>query len=76
MTTFQKIIKGVVDVAEEIGQELGTVQACRNCEGKDASVAWDTVSLLRDENKHLKQRVGQLEVAVEGALDLVNGLGH
>jgi hypothetical protein len=76
MTTFQKIIKGVVDVAEEIGQELGTVQECRNCAGKEASVAWDTVSLLRDENKHLKQRVGQLEVAVEGALDLVNGLGH
>lgn len=76
MTTFQKIIRGVVDVAEEIGQELGTVQECRNCAGKDASVAWDTVSLLRDENKHLKQRVGQLEVAVEGALDLVNGLGH
>jgi hypothetical protein len=31
--------------------------------------------LLRDENRHLKTRVGELEVAVEGALDLVNGLG-
>lgn len=69
MSTFQKIVRGVVGVEGE------GVDGCRNCKGRDASVAWDTVSLLRDENKHLKQRVGQLEVAVEGALDLVNGLG-
>ncbi|KAB5558346.1 hypothetical protein GE09DRAFT_109483 [Coniochaeta sp. 2T2.1] len=69
MSTFQKIFKNIAgDIVEE-------TNGCRNCRGKDASVAWDTVSLLRDENKHLKQRVGQLEVAVEGALDLVNGLG-
>lgn len=70
MSTFQKIIKGIAGDAEENG-----ANGCRNCKGQDASVAWDTVSLLRDENKHLKQRVGQLEVAVEGALDLVNGIG-
>jgi hypothetical protein len=69
MSTFQKIFKGIAGDGEE------SSGGCRNCKGKDASVAWDTVSLLRDENKHLKQRVGQLEVAVEGALDLVNGLG-
>ncbi|KAK0646275.1 hypothetical protein B0T16DRAFT_458211 [Cercophora newfieldiana] len=70
MSAFQKIIKGIAGETEDAG--VGT---CRNCKGQDASVAWDTVSLLRDENKHLKQRVGQLEVAVEGALDLVNGIG-
>lgn len=68
MTAIQKLFKGVVGDVEG-------VDGCRNCKGKDASVAWDTVSVLRDENKHLKQRVGQLEVAVEGALDMVNGLG-
>jgi hypothetical protein len=62
---FQNILKGIS------GEEAG----CRNCKGQDASVAWDTVGLLRDENRHLKTRVGELEVAVEGALDLVNGLG-
>jgi len=68
MSAFQKIIRGISgDSAEDAG--------CSNCKGQDASVAWDTVSLLRDENKHLKQRVGELEVAVEGALDLVNGIG-
>ena len=70
MNAFQKIIKGISGDTEDQG-----VNECRNCKGQDASVAWGTVSLLRDENKHLKQRVGELEVAVEGALDFVNGIG-
>ncbi|KAK4661783.1 uncharacterized protein QC763_707640 [Podospora pseudopauciseta] len=67
MNAFQKIFRGVVAAGEEGG--------CRNCKGQDASVAWDTVGLLRDENRQLKTRVGELEGAVEGALDLVNGIG-
>lgn len=71
MNAFQKIIKGISgDATEEAGPS-----ECRNCKGQNASVAWDTVSLLRDENKHLKVRVSELETAVEGALDLVNGIG-
>ncbi|KAK0673967.1 hypothetical protein QBC41DRAFT_105182 [Cercophora samala] len=65
MNAFQKIFRGVT----------GEEQGCRNCKGQDASVAWDTVGLLRDENRHLKTRVGELEGVVEGALDLVNGIG-
>ncbi|KAH8674072.1 hypothetical protein BX600DRAFT_225106 [Xylariales sp. PMI_506] len=72
MSTFQKLMKGMT--LREEGEEP-SLDGCRNCHGQDASMAWDTVSLLRDENKGLKQRVGQLEVAVEGALDLVNGIG-
>ncbi|KAM7197701.1 hypothetical protein V8F33_005425 [Rhypophila sp. PSN 637] len=69
VSTLAKIIRGISGENEE------PVSECENCKGQDASVAWDTVSLLRDENRHLKSRVGQLEVAVEGALDLVNGIG-
>ncbi|KAK3692912.1 hypothetical protein B0T22DRAFT_419886 [Podospora appendiculata] len=69
MSALQKIIRGISGEAEE------SSNGCSNCKGQDASVAWDTVSLLRDENKHLKHRVGSLEIAVEGALDLVNGIG-
>ncbi|KAM7223825.1 hypothetical protein V8F06_000841 [Rhypophila decipiens] len=69
VSTLAKIIRGISGENEE------PVSECENCQGQDASVAWDTVSLLRDENRHLKNRVGQLEVAVEGALDLVNGIG-
>lgn len=68
MSAFQKILKGIS------GEDAGA-NGCANCQGQDASVAWDTVSLLRDENRHLKRRVGELEGAVEGALDLVNGIG-
>lgn len=64
LTTFQKLVKGIS------GED-----GCGNCRGQDASVAWDTVSLLRDENRSLKHRVAQLEVVVEGALDVVNGIG-
>lgn len=63
MSTFQKLMKGIS------GDD-----GCRNCKGQDASVAWDTVGLLRDENKNLKSRVGELEDCLEGALDAVNGI--
>ncbi|KAJ4414954.1 hypothetical protein N0V85_002928 [Neurospora sp. IMI 360204] len=65
MSAFQKIIRGIAPGSE----------GCMNCRGQDASMAWDTVGLLRDENRHLKERVGELEVAVEGCLDLINGIG-
>lgn len=48
---------------------------CKNCEGKDASFAWDTVGVLRVENKGLKERVEVLEKEVDGALDIVMGYG-
>ncbi|KAK7742080.1 hypothetical protein SLS53_004666 [Cytospora paraplurivora] len=66
MSTFQKLMKGISGDGSD---------ACRNCKGQDTSMAWETVSLLRDENKHLKSRVGELEDCLEGALDVVNGIG-
>ncbi len=47
---------------------------CENCRGKDASVAWNAVELLRSENRGLKDKIGALEDAVNGALDLCVGL--
>ncbi|MCJ1353225.1 MAG: hypothetical protein MMC33_003210 [Icmadophila ericetorum] len=37
--------------------------------------AWNVVGVLKEENKGLKQRVGELEVALDGCLQLVHGLG-
>lgn len=68
MNTFQKLFKG-------ISGEPQVVTSCQNCEGQEASVAWDTVNLLKDENKGLKLRVSDLETAVEGALDAAIGVG-
>ncbi|KAI5864645.1 hypothetical protein GGS23DRAFT_457996 [Durotheca rogersii] len=70
LSAFQKLVKGISG-----GAEAATVSNCSNCRGRDSSVAWDTVSLLRDENRGLKQRVSELEVVLEGALDAVNGVG-
>ncbi|GAB0135828.1 hypothetical protein EsDP_00004151 [Epichloe bromicola] len=70
ISAFQKLIKGIS--GETANKE--TTHVCQNCQGQDASVAWDTASLLRDENRGLKQRVGDLECAVEEALDAVMGL--
>lgn len=67
LNAFQKIVRGI---AGEDGDGR-----CANCRGGEAGAAWDAVSLLRDENRGLKQRVGALEGAVEGALDVVNGVG-
>ncbi|KAI0847826.1 hypothetical protein F5Y00DRAFT_111778 [Daldinia vernicosa] len=75
LTTFQKLVKGISGGGGGGGGTGDVVDGCGNCRGQDASVAWDTVSLLRDENKSLKHRVAQLEVVVEGALDVVNGIG-
>ncbi|KAI0180300.1 hypothetical protein GGR52DRAFT_530760 [Hypoxylon sp. FL1284] len=71
LTAFQKLVRGI---SGEAGAGAGA-DGCANCRGQDSSVAWDTVSLLRDENRSLKHRVAQLEVVVEGALDVVNGIG-
>jgi hypothetical protein len=83
-STFQKILTGLSPGSSSGDTErsekdfyggIGMGETgCENCRGKDSSVAWDTVGLLRAENKGLKERVGTLEGAVEGALDLCSGL--
>ncbi|KAL8370193.1 hypothetical protein RB595_000537 [Gaeumannomyces hyphopodioides] len=76
MTTFQRLVKGVTSgSAPGQATDDAPVSSCSNCQGLDASVAWDTVNLLKDENHALKERMNELEDAVEGALDLVNGIG-
>jgi hypothetical protein len=80
-STFQKFLQGMAPNAVEkpAEGEFGGIgmgeEGCSNCRGKDASVAWDTVGLLRAENKGLKEQVGALEDGVDGALALVLGYG-
>lgn len=47
------------------------VHTCTNCEGVRASEAWSVVSILKEENEGLKCRVGELEGALDGCLDVV-----
>ena len=50
------------------------VHSCTNCEGVRASEAWSIVSILKEENEELKHRVGELEGALDGCLDVVGRL--
>lgn len=78
-STYQKIIQSIststasptVDNDPYGGIGMGE-QGCSNCRGKAASVAWDTVGLMRAENQGLKARVAELDDAVTGALEFVN----
>jgi hypothetical protein len=74
VSAFQKLFKGLSVDTQHGGIAAGPL-SCQNCQRQDVSVAWDTVSLLKDENKGLKGRVGDLEAVLEGALDVVNGVG-
>ncbi|KAI1330389.1 hypothetical protein F5Y16DRAFT_363008 [Xylariaceae sp. FL0255] len=69
-STIQRLVKGLAG-----SEGSRTATQCQNCHGQDSRMAWDTVGLLRAENIALKNRVTQLEVSVEGALDAVNGVG-
>jgi hypothetical protein len=59
----------------EIVRGVGMHSACVNCEGINANEAVGIVSILKLENGALKERVGYLEGALDGCLDLVQGLG-
>ncbi|TVY18755.1 hypothetical protein LARI1_G005267 [Lachnellula arida] len=78
-STFQKFLQGITPAVVEEDDFGGIgmgVDGCTNCRGKDASVAWDTVGLLRAENKGLKEQVGVLEGGVDGALALCYTMSH
>jgi hypothetical protein len=74
MSRFQKMFRGVAGESTK-REEENRGATCPNCLGQDAGTAWNTVGLLRDENRGLKDRIGELEHAVEGALDVVKGIG-
>ena len=73
---FQKVLSGMTNSPESEAQDpfdgIGMgLEGCSNCRGKEASAAWDAVGLMRAENKGLKERIGELENSVDGALDLI-----
>lgn len=61
--------------SSKIPRDEGLVWSCGNCQGGAASEAWGVVSMLKDENKCLKERVQHVEGALEGCLDVVARLG-
>ena len=56
-------------------EETPPSSSCTNCHGGRASEAWSVVGVLQEENRCLKHRVGELEGALDGCLDVVTRLG-
>lgn len=50
------------------------IHSYTNCDGVRASEAWGVVSILKEENEELKKRLGELEGALDGCLDVVGRL--
>lgn len=48
--------------------------SCTNCHGGRASEAWSLLGVMQEENRCLKHRVGELEGALDGCLDVVTRL--
>ncbi|KAF2714994.1 hypothetical protein K504DRAFT_457175 [Pleomassaria siparia CBS 279.74] len=65
-STFDKVRDRSVDL------ERGG-WGCTNCEGGAHSAVWGRLAREREENSQLRSRVETLEVAVESALDVVDG---
>lgn len=47
---------------------------CANCHGGSSSEAWTVVSVLKMENRGLKERVNHVEAALDGCLDVIDRL--
>lgn len=50
------------------------VPECQNCYGMKSSEAWDVMNVMKAESAALKTRIAELELAQDGALDLLAGL--
>lgn len=57
------------------GVQSGSTEGwgCRNCEGGSQAAVWGRLAKEREESRALRRRVEDLEKAVEGALNVVDG---
>ncbi|KAL1967646.1 hypothetical protein VTN77DRAFT_2903 [Rasamsonia byssochlamydoides] len=64
LSAYDRVIKG-------LSSTLGGASKCSNCHGVRASEAWSVVGVLKEENKGLKSRIGDLESVIDDCLSLV-----
>jgi hypothetical protein len=74
-SVFERTLSAARGEVDEVEKEAVAPYLCENCEGKDSGSAWKAVKGLRDENKDLKRKVGELEGVVESTLDFMRGIG-
>jgi hypothetical protein len=65
-STFEKVRNGGINFDKNSW-------GCANCEGGSQASVWGRLAKEREENSVLRRRVGELEEAVDGALNVVDG---
>jgi hypothetical protein len=67
------VIKGIASTrlgSSFVGNN-GNPNQCGNCHGVPASEAWSVMGILKDENRGLKTRLGELELVIDDCIGLV-----
>lgn len=75
-STYDKVLGGLPlhqRTGVMVREEGATRWGCANCEGGSQSSVWGRLAKERETNSLLKRRVEELEEAVEGCLDVVDG---
>lgn len=69
-SAYDRVLKGLASTG--LASSLkGNSSKCTICYGVPASEAWGVMGVLKDENKGLKERLGELEMVVDDCLSLV-----
>lgn len=68
LSAYDRIVRGLTPFTSTFS---GGTSKCSNCHGVRPSEAWSVVGVLKDENKGLKERIGELEKVIDDCLGLV-----
>lgn len=69
-SAYDRVLKGIASSGLTRSRK-GNISNCTNCHGVPASEAWGALGVLKDENKGLKVRVGELEMVIDDCLSVV-----
>ncbi|OJD28116.1 hypothetical protein ACJ73_00486 [Blastomyces percursus] len=75
-SAYDRVLRGISSTslaASFMSSNPFSTSRCSNCHGATASDAWGVVSVLKEENRGLKNRIGELEDAVDECITLVGG---
>ncbi|KAJ5865329.1 uncharacterized protein N7529_007245 [Penicillium soppii] len=70
-SAYDRVIKGLASTRLGSSFTGNNAANCNNCYGVPASEAWSVMGVLKEENRGLKTRLGELEVVIDDCLGLV-----
>ncbi|KAL2839926.1 hypothetical protein BJY01DRAFT_236946 [Aspergillus pseudoustus] len=69
-STYDKVMRGLSS-SGITSAWTGNNSKCRICHGVPSAEAWSVMGVLKEENKGLKSRLGELEMVIDDCLSLV-----